>query len=80
MKALLKATPVVRSERESKDGKNKYYNVGLVQNGDLIEFSTNEEVYNSLKMYQESAFELTLSRGEFQGKVYERKSITAILK
>lgn len=37
MKAVLKAVPVVMSAKESKDGKNVYYRVGLVQNGDLIE-------------------------------------------
>lgn len=80
MKALLKATPVVRSAKESKDGKSVYYSVGLVQDGDLIEFSTNEQVYKDLVLYKESAFEMTLSRGEYQGKVFERRSITAIVK
>lgn len=80
MKALLKAIPVVRSAKESKDGKSVYYSVGLVQNGDLIEFNTNEQVYKGLEMYKDSTFEMTLSRGEYQGKVYERRSITAIIK
>lgn len=80
MKAILKAVPVMKSEKLSKDGKDKYYNVGLVQDGSLMEFSTTPDVYNGLNLYNPQNFELTLTRGEYQGKVYERKSITAILK
>lgn len=80
MKAYLKAVPVVKSTRDSKDGKSTYYNVGLAQDGELIEFSTNEVVFSNLKLYEPVNLELTLTKGEYQGKVFERKFISNIMK
>ena len=80
MKAPLRAVAVAKKMSESRDGKSKYYKIALVQDGDLIEFDTSEEVYHGAELYKEHAFELTLTRGEYQGKVYERRLITSILK
>lgn len=80
MIALLKAVPVVKGVRDSKDGKTKYYNIGLAQDGDLIEFGTNEMVFNSVELYKPMTFELTLTKGEYNGQVFERKYISGILK
>lgn len=79
MKALLKATAVVKSEKTNQKGDKTYYNIGLVQDGDLIEFSTNEDVFKNVKLYEPSSFELTISKGVYKGQVYESKSITAVI-
>lgn len=80
MKATLKAIPVVKGSKQSKDGNTTYYTVGLVQDGELIEFPTVEAVFKGVELYKPNNFELTLTKGEFQGKVFERKSITAIVR
>lgn len=80
MKLKLTAIPVVKSERVSKDGNNKYFNLSVAQDGELIEFSTTQAVYESVKLYAETSFIVDITRGEYQGKVYERKAIASILK
>lgn len=80
MKLKLTAIPVVKSERVSKDGNNRYFNLSVAQDGELIEFSTTQAVYDGVKLYSETSFVVELTRGEYQGKVYERKSIIAFMK
>lgn len=80
MKANLTAIPVVKGSKVSKDGNTTYYTIGLVQDGELIEFSTVESVHKSADLYKPNNFELTITKGEYQGKVFERKMITAIIR
>lgn len=79
MKAFLKGIPVVKGSKTSKDGNTIYYSIGIAQDGELIEFPTVQAVHDSVKLYMPANFELTLVKSEFQGKVYERKQITALL-
>ena len=78
MKAILTAIPVVKNSRMSKDGNTEYFTIGLVQDGELIEFSTVEAVFKGAELYKPKSFELTMTKGEYQGKVFERKMITGI--
>ena len=80
MKAILNAIPVVKGSKKSKDGQNTYYTIGLAQDGELIEFSTIENVFKEAELYKPNKFELCLTKGEYQGKVFERKAITAIIR
>lgn len=80
MKLKLTAIPVVKNERVSKDGKSRYFNLSVAQNGELIDFGTTQAVYEAVSLYKDTSFVVELTHGEYQGKVYERKSITDIIK
>lgn len=78
MKLFLKGIPVASRKNLGKDGKTTYYNVTVAQEGEVMEFSASDVVFADIKLYVPHTFELTLLRGEFAGKVYERKMLTAV--
>lgn len=78
MKFVFDAVVVSTQERESKDGKTKYYRINLDQDGEIVTFECTEDVAKKVQKYKPYQFQGIYSKNEYEGRVYSRLSVVDI--
>lgn len=74
MKFTFEAVMLSVKERQSKDGRNTYYDVNVDQDGDIVTMACTPEVAKLVgpNKYKPYVFTGQYSKGEYNGQVFTR--------